>query len=150
MIRESASAVSASACRWDLPALRVAPLRVLLTSGRAQGSLSPAVRCTNAIAAAAALSVAGPVPALLDALGEVRGDLCRVGGKRRYSLPACPITEDSPLDAVILHSVVSELVSENRVEVDHVGLGQSVGATRGAGGLEFCGDIVGGGADFGA
>ena len=61
-IASRASAVSASACFWDLPALRVALLSVLFTSRPAQGSSCPDALWTNAMAAAAARSVAGLWP----------------------------------------------------------------------------------------
>ena len=54
--------MSACACFCPLPALRVALLSVLLTSGLAQGSSCPADLWMNAMAAAAARSVAGLWP----------------------------------------------------------------------------------------
>jgi len=56
------SAVSADACFCMLPTRRVALRRVRLTSGPAQGSLSPAALCAKAIAEAATRRVAGLWP----------------------------------------------------------------------------------------
>ena len=68
----------------------------------------------------------GLVAVLLDALGQVCGDVPRVGGQRPDALSGRPVHEIIPLDPVVLHRIRGHLVAEDRGQVVQVGFRQFV------------------------